>query len=415
MCWRRLGVFQRKQARTRVRWASSTSGLVGVVAVAVAASLCPPHADAGSVGFIGYVFPSKESVQAESTLAIDTKTGDRQRGKVDPVLHTYSVSLNDHNANDSVAIKVITQAKDTVAETFDIGPSNTVRSLPTLFADGYGLDIRHAITATGESLYGRCNIVGYPDTTYARLQSKTGVNPLFVVGFDGTKLTGFGPGEDFRIDLRLRDSSAVSIGAIEGIFVDADTAPNVTLALAPGFRDVAITRHAGLPDTVEAGDTLPVNVSMRNYSDLRDEDVTVVMTRRRDGVALDSASATVTLRPPHFPPDTALVAFPDWQVAPSDSGENIISYEVVPSDSVPNNNLRSETTFVRGYVSGIVGESQSRTSRVLPTILRAPVDLRRFDGELRDVLGRCVASARLEAGVYYLVAPGRTRKLLVVD
>jgi hypothetical protein len=312
---------------------------------------------------------------------------------------------------------VVDSAKDTVAETFYKGIGGTY-CRPTLYAYGHGLNIRNATTASEDSIYGKCSILGFPDTTYGgKFLSNYPGGPTerFRVYFDGTKLPDFQYGRDFRIEVRLRDSAAVSTGTIEGQFIDADTAPHVTLALSPGFRDVAITRHAGLPDTVEAGDSLPMNVSVSNYSDLRDEDVTVVMTRHRYGVLLDSSSVQVTLRPPHFGSDTALVSFPDWQVAPSDSGENIVSYEVVPSDSVPNNNLRSETTFVRGYVSGIVGENQSRTSRVLPTILRAPVDLRRFDGELRDVLGRCVASARLEAGVYYLVTPERPRKLVVVN
>ena len=224
---------------------------------------------------------------------------------------------------------------------------------------------------------------------------------------------GFGPAEDFRIELRLRDSSAVSTGTIEGLFIDADTAPNVALTLDPGFRDVAITRHAGLPDTIDASGSYHRNESVRNYSDLRDEEVTVVMTRRRNGVSLDSAAIPVTLRPPHFPPDTALVEFADWQVAPADSGVNVLDYLITPSDSVPDNNLRSETVFVRDG-AGLAGEGQNRAVKVLPTVLRAPVDLRRVKGELRDVLGRRVTSAWLEEGIYYLVAPDRTRKLLVV-
>jgi len=53
--------------------------------------------------------------------------------------------------------------------------------------------------------------------------------------------------------------------------------------------------------------------------------------------------------------------------------------------------------------------------RVLPTVLRAPVDLRQVEGDLYDILGRPAKRARLGAGIYYLVAPERTRKLLVVD
>ena len=125
-----------------------------VVALAAMALLAAQRADAGFVSFFGYAFPSKDSIQAESTLAIDTKTGEKQAGWVYPIDHGWSVALVNHNDSDSVAIKVITSAKDTVAETFYIGPSNTVNGLPSLFVNGYGFDIRNAITATGESLYG---------------------------------------------------------------------------------------------------------------------------------------------------------------------------------------------------------------------------------------------------------------------
>jgi hypothetical protein len=185
------------------------------------------------------------------------------------------------------------------------------------------------------------------------------------------------------------------------------------LALSPGFRDVVITRCVSPPDTVDAGGLLQRNASVRNYSDLREEEVSVVVTRRRNGVTLDSAATTLTLKPPHFQPDTAFVGFPDWQVAPADSGVNVLDYMITPLDSVPGNNLRSETVFVRDG-AGLTGEGQNRAVMVLPTVLRASVDLRQVKGELRDVLGRRVTGTRLEAGTYYSVAPDRTRKLLVV-
>ena len=302
-------------------------------------------------------------------------------------------------------------AKDTVAETFWRGPQGVTRVVPSLFANGHGLDIRRVVP-DGDSVYGKCWIVDYSDTVFGRFES--GTNMKFRVAFDGARLSGFQHGRQFRIELRRGDSSCTSpAGTIEGKFIDADTLPDATLALSPGFRDVAITRHVGLPDTVDAGDSYPRNVSVRNYSDLRDEEVTVVMTRRQHGVLLDSAAATVTLKPPHFQPDTALVGFPVWQVAPADSGENVLSYLVSPSDSVPDNNLRSETVFVRDG-AGLAGDGQNRAMRVLPTVLRAPVDLQRVEGDLYDVLGRPAKGAWLGAGIYYLIAPECTRKLLVV-
>jgi hypothetical protein len=64
--------------------------------------------------------------------------------------------------------------------------------------------------------------------------------------------------------------------------------------------------------------------------------------------------------------------------------------------------------------TGIAGVKGRRASKVLPTVLCAPLDLPRVEGELHDILGRRVAGPRLEAGIYYLVTPGRTRKLLLV-
>jgi hypothetical protein len=346
----------------------------------------------------------------------DVQTGERSGDNVTPGTGFWGCGLWYHNDGDSISVKAIDSAKDTVAETFYDGPTNATKSVPTLFAYGHGLNIRNTITASEDSTYGKCNIVSFLDTVYGKFLSNYPGGPTerFRVYFDGTRLPDFQHGRDFRIEVRLRDSAAVSTGTIEGKFIDADTAPHVTLAFDPGFRDVAITRCAGLPDTIDAGGSYSRDVSVRNNSDLRDEDVTVVMTRRRNGVTLDSAATTLTLKPPHFQPDTAFVGFPDWQVAPADSGVNVLDYLITPSDSVPDNNLRSETVFVRDGV-GLTGEGQSRTVKVQPTVMRAPVDLRQVKGELRDVLGRRVIGVRLEAGIYYLVAPERTRKLLVVN
>jgi hypothetical protein len=389
---------------------------VAIAGILLLGSLLLPQEARATFSLGGYAFP-KSGAQPESVLVCNTGTGERQSGEVTQSNGVWTATLGVYADDDSVWIKAITQAKDTINETFYRGVAGGgLKGIPTLIANSHSLSIRHVIASIVDSGYGRCISVNHPeDTVYARFQTKLSNSiPRFKTAFDVTEL-GYQLGDRARIELRLRDSSAVSAGIIEGKFIDADTAPNVTLALNPGNRDVAITRCAGLPDTVDAGDSYPVNVSLRNYSDLRDEDVTVVMTRRRNGVTLDSAATTVSLKPPHFQPDTALVVFPDWQVAPSDSGVNIVSYGVIPSDSVPDNNLRCETTFVRGYVSGIVGGSQNRTVKVLPTVLRAPLDLRRVEGQLHDVLGRRVTTLRLEAGVYYLVTPERTRKLLVVD
>ena len=80
----------------------------------------------------------------------------------------------------------------------------------------------------------------------------------------------------------------------------------------------------------------------------------------------------------------------------------------------PTNDSLRGTCFVDDG-TGVAGEHQRRSPKTLPTILRAPVDLRQVEGDLYDVLGRPAKGTRLRAGIYYLVAPGRTRKLLVVN
>ena len=168
-------------------------------------------------------------------------------------------------------------------------------------------------------------------------------------------------------------------------------------------RDIGIEALM-VPDTVDSGDFVTPQALLLNLGEVTVTD-TVVMHLVGAGYG---SRQEFELAPSN---DTA-VDFDSLQML--SPGLNVFVCSL-PPDYGPGNDVRYDTTFVRGYVSGIVGENQNQTVRVLPAVLRAPLDLRRVEGDLYDVLGRPVSSPRLEAGIYYLVTPERKRKLVVVN
>ncbi|MEO0004955.1 MAG: hypothetical protein ABIK49_03015, partial [candidate division WOR-3 bacterium] len=288
-----------------------------------------------------------------------------------------------------------------------------------------GLNVRNVIKSRPgrESAYAKCWIPGFPDTIYRKFLSDTSPVPVFRLSFDGTKLSGFEFGRQFNIEARLRDSSATSTGLIEGKFIDADTGQSpIYLTYNPGFRDVLVERIQAIPDTVNIGDSVPLNVVIRNRSDLRKEMVDVIMTRKRNGQTLDSICLSRTLEPPHFTPDSAFVEFPSWIVRNQDSGLNVITYYIPLIDSNPDNNLMSETVFVIGETTGI-SENQSLlgNSRVASITsrkrLRETIRSRELDDVgVYDATGRQTGIDNLNRGVYFLVLKGdyyQRRKFIV--
>ena len=168
-------------------------------------------------------------------------------------------------------------------------------------------------------------------------------------------------------------------------------------------RDIGIEALM-VPDTVDSGDFVTPQALLSNLGEVTVTD-TVVMHLVGAGYG---SRQEFELAPGN---DTA-VDFDSLQML--SPGLNVFVCSL-PPDYGPGNDVRYDTTFVRGYVSGIVSENQNQAVKVLPTILRAPLDLRRVRGELHDVLGRRITGSRLGAGIYYLVAPERTLKLLVIN
>ena len=489
--------------------------------------LAPPRAEA-IVTLGGFAYP-KSGVQPDSAILCDTRTNEKYREAVEQGTWLWTGGLNTYANGDSAWIKIITSSKDTIAETKYVGTTGG-HCVPNVIANAQSFNVRSVIAAAAESAYARCFIVGRPDSAYKRFITKTTPSNIFKTTFDATDL-GYQLGDSAVIVMRLRDSSAVSAGRIERRYIDADTAQSpAILALHPGFRNVAVEAIAPVPDTVSPGSVHLLYARARNLSDLRKENVAVVMTRKRGSQTLDSAVVPgLSIEPPHFSPDTARADFPAWTAQRSDSGTNVLTFSVTLSDSVPGDNSRSETVYVRvrdaaaaGFVNpedgdtvppfepetvrasianagnvpletlevryvvttdsagtdtvyaardtalnvqpgvlalsfsepwtpqtagkrylllrvatretggnptndsllgtcfvddgtGLASEHQGRKPKTLPTVLSAPVDLRQVEGDLYDVLGRPAKRARLGAGIYYLVTPERTRKLLVVN
>jgi hypothetical protein len=170
--------------------------------------------------------------------------------------------------------------------------------------------------------------------------------------------------------------------------------------LNPGDGD---TLRPSVPETVA--------VSIGNLGNVPLETVAVGYLVSTDSACTDTVYAawdtTYNVQPGTF----ELRFTEPW--TPQTVGKRYVLLAVAGVDGDPTNNSLHGVCYV-GDGSGLAGEDQNRAIKVLPTVLRAPLDLRRVKGELHDVLGRRVTGVRLEAGLYYLVTPERTRKLLVV-
>ena len=168
-------------------------------------------------------------------------------------------------------------------------------------------------------------------------------------------------------------------------------------------RDIGIEALT-VPDTVDSGDFVTPQALLSNLGEVEVSDTVVV---RLDGAGYVSRQGFDIV-----PGKDTLVEFASLQMLVP--GLNVFVCSL-PPDYGPGNDVRYDTTFVRGYVLGIVAENQNQTVNVLPTVLRAPLDLRRVEGDLYDVLGRPAKKTRLGVGIYYIVMPERTGKLLVVN
>ncbi|MEO0022208.1 MAG: hypothetical protein ABIK48_08580 [candidate division WOR-3 bacterium] len=371
-------------------------------------------ANAGDLSLASYAFPSKEGRKADTVWIVNKRSGERDRTLVDSIDYHWGGGLLYYNPGDSVAVYVKSNG-DTVAQTFYKGPA-IVCWLPNLYVNGHGLNVRNAFTENGDSIYGKCWIPTFLDTIYGKFQSNYPGGPTarFRVSFDGTKLSGFEFGRQFNIEVRLRDSSATSTGLIEGKFIDADTGQSpIYLTYNPGFRDVLVERIQAIPDTVNIGDSVPLNVVIRNRSDLRKETPQVIMTRKRNGQTLDSICLSRTLEPPHFTPDSAFVEFPSWIVRNQDSGLNVITYYIPLADSNPENNQITDSVFVIGDTTGISDDhpllinnyrrnlEQSIISheRLIEIIRNRELD----NVDVYDATGREIGTGDLKRGVYFFV------------
>ncbi len=170
----------------------------------------------------------------------------------------------------------------------------------------------------------------------------------------------------------------------------------------------------------EDGDTLPpmvpvpIGVSVGNAGNVALETVAVSYLISADSAGADTEYAAL---------DTLYDVAPGaqgWWFAdawsPRTLGRMYLRYTVSTREAGadnPANDVLRGVCFVDDS-TGLAGEAEARVRKVLPTVLRAPLDLKRVKGELRDVMGRRVTGAKQGAGIYYLVLPERTRKLLLV-
>jgi len=312
--------------------------------IALLTALLAPEIVNAAVTLYGYVFPSKNNVPAESVIIYNRGqkygTGVNQNG-------FWIKTVGNYIANDSSSVKAITQAKDTVAEEFYRGPANDTKSLPTLFVDGHGGDIRRV--HANDSVFGKSWIVGYNDTTFGKFDSSTTIR--YIAAFDLTKLPNFQLGRQFGITLRLRDSAYTATGNIAGAFIDADTLPDATLGELPGFRNVKWKRIAVIPETVAVGQPCSRNGTIVNESDLREENGLSVFAKRvLRGQTLDSALVTgINLKPHPWSPDTARITFSNFVPTLADTGLNHLIYGINLNDSVPGDNAETLNVFVGYY------------------------------------------------------------------
>ncbi|MEO0025287.1 MAG: hypothetical protein ABIK54_00800 [candidate division WOR-3 bacterium] len=366
-------------------------------------------ANAGDLGLASYAFPSKEGRKADTVWIVNKRSGERNYDDVDSIDYHWGGGLLYYNPGDSVAVYVKSNG-DTVAQTFYKGPA-IVYWLPNLYVNGHGLNVRNVIKSRPgrESAYAKCWIPGFPDTIYRKFLSDTSPVPVFRLSFDGTKLSGFEFGRQFNIEVRLRDSSATSTGLIEGKFIDADTGQSpIYLTYNPGFIDVLVKRTQEIPDTVNIGDSVPLNVVIRNRSDLRKEMVNVIMTRKRNGQTLDSICFSRTLEPPHFTPDSAFVEFPSWIVRNQDSGLNVITYYIPLADSNPENNQITDSVFVIGDTTGISDDHPLLINNYRRNLEQSIISHERLIEIIRninvyDATGREIGTGDLKRGVYFFV------------
>jgi len=317
--------------------------------------IAPKKADASQLTLYGYALPSQTGVPAESVALKNYNPlhPDSLKGQVNTA-GFWAETMWGYANNDSVSVKITDTSGTVAAQTFYKG-SNIINALPSLYVNGHGLNIRNALCAREESLYAKCWIPNYTtpptETIFGKFLSDSAGGPKiwYNIFFDGKRLSGFGNNRDFTIKMRCRDSSATSTGKIEHKWIDADTAPSVTLTYQPGFRDIAITRISGVPgiDSVNINDVYLRNASIKNNSDLIREQGQAILTRKKNNVKLDSLVQDFSLEPNHFSPDTAFISFADWNATVNDTGINIIEYKIVPSDSVPENNIKSNTVFVK--------------------------------------------------------------------
>jgi len=319
----------------------------------------PQRTSAGTLVVGGYAL-SKEGVDIDSVIGIDTETGEKRRGKVDSE-KKYAVAFINHLDNDLVLLKGITTAKETVAVISDVGPTNSSRIKPTMIANAKSMCTRDIISSTVESTYAKVtNIGGGHDTTYFKLLTKTSQGPFFQSAAD---ITPFLQGDSLEITIGLRDSSGVSLGKKEGYFIDADTATSpVTLTYAPRFRDVSITGISQLPDTVTVDSVYPRFMRVKNNSDLRDEKVLCTLTRTRNGETLETRIDSVNLGAPHFSNDSAEISFPDWTVSQSDTGLNVLTYTANPGvDSL----IKTEVESVYAKLNDTTGIQEAKLQKYM--------------------------------------------------
>jgi len=301
--------------------------------------------NAGDLTLYGRVFPSQIGVLPESVYLHDIQTGSRDAGEVLQEQNFLWVAgigyfTGVHNDNDSVLITITNILRDTVAQTYDKGLTNAVRSLPTLYVNGHGLNIRNAFCAKYESLYTSCNIVGTDSTIFGKFLSDSAGGPAqkFNIYFNGALLP-YNLNDNFKIKMRCRDSSATSIGKIERRWIDADTAPNVTLSYNPQQANISMTPRTW-PDTVDVGQILHRRDTLENRTDLEKKTVNV----RSDINGTNIENKSYTLEPWHFPKSCTTAVFSSWTPQRADTGRAIVNYTIT---SPTPTTTKSETTFVR--------------------------------------------------------------------
>jgi hypothetical protein len=327
-------------------------------------SLVVPQKARALFDFGGYSFP-KSGVQPESVLICNTRTGEKQKGGVNPSNWVWTATLGEYIDNDSTWIKGITSTKDTINETFykGVARNGQLTGIPSLVANSPSLNVRHVLASTVDSGYAKAINLRNLNIVYAKYQTKISTSiPRFKTTFDATELN-YQIGDSILITLGLRDSSATSLGIMEEKYIDADTATSpVTLTYAPRFRDVSITGISQLPDTVTVDSVYPRFMRVKNNSDLRDEKVLCTLTRTRNGETLETRIDSVNLGAPHFSNDSAEISFPDWTVSQSDTGLNVLTYTANPGvDSL----IKTEVESVYAKLNDTTGIQEAKLQKYM--------------------------------------------------